>query len=51
MGEEVPHLNSSNDKSLKSMMIKDDGDGGGGEKAKAEQHTMPRRVLFAITNK
>ena len=33
------------------MMIKDDGDGGGGEKAKAEQHTMPRRVLFAITNK
>ena len=32
------------------MMIKDDGDGVGGEKAKAEEHTMPCWVLLAITN-
>ena len=46
VGEDVPHLNSSNDKSLKSMMVKDDGDGGGGEETKAEQHTMPGWVLL-----
>ena len=32
------------------MMIKDDGDGVGGEEAKTEEDTMPCWVLLAITN-
>ena len=42
-----PHLNGCHNQSLKSMVIEEDGESGGGKETEAEQDTVPGWVLGA----